>query len=226
MAALVLLAGVVVLALGGVVGAVLDDPPRRTSTTTTAPATTTTLKPVAELGEVGAEVQALVELGRTVRFHAVYAVSDPELPEGLVQTLELWRDGDMYRSDILERTSNSSRRQSTVSGASTATACETVNGKETCQRIRSAPSDLPGAFLRAVVTAKPVPRLTARDDDVAGYNARCFVAADIGELCLAGDGVMLSITLKDATLLATTVDNDVPASTFENVTGVASDSSG
>jgi hypothetical protein len=219
--ALVLLGGVAVLALGGALGAILDDPPRPVVKTTVPDSTTTTLAPVGSLGEVGLELQSLVERGRTVKYHAVYAVTDPELPEGLIQTLELWRDGEMFRSDIVEETSAGSRRQSTVVGESTITACETVRGVETCKRATAEPTDLPAAFVRDVVTKKPPPKLTVRDDDVAGYVARCFEAEDIGEICVAGDGVMLSILLQGANLLATKIDDNVPASTFDNATGIA-----
>jgi len=221
--AFVLLGGVLVLALGGAVGAILDDPPRPIVKTTVPESTTTTLPPVGSLGEVGAELQSLVERGRAVKYHAVYGVTDPELPEGLTQTLELWRDGENFRSDIIEETSVGSRRQSTVVGSSTVTACETVKGVETCKRATAPPTDLPAAFVRDVVTKEPPPKLTARDDDIAGYEARCFVAEDIGEICVAGDGVMLSIFLQGANLLATKIDNNVPASTFDNATGIAED---
>ena len=83
------------------------------------------------------------------------------------------------------------------------------------------PSDLPGAFVRDVVTKEPAPKLTVRDGDVAGYDGAVLQAEGVGELCLAGDGVMLSITLQGANLLATTIDDNVPASTFDNATGVA-----
>ncbi|MDP1819446.1 MAG: hypothetical protein Q8K58_06060 [Acidimicrobiales bacterium] len=225
-AALVLLAGVVILALGGVVGAVLEDPPRRTSTTTTIATTTTTLPEARALSGSGAELQDLIDLGRTVTHHAVYSVTDPELPSDLTQALEVWRDGDRYRADIVESTATASRRQSTIVSGSRATACETVDGEETCKRTNALPSDLPAAFVRSIVTADPVPQVVARDGDVAGYNARCFSAEGVGELCLAEDGVMLSITLEEAYLVATTIDDEVPESTFDNTTGVVDDPAG
>jgi hypothetical protein len=239
-AALVLLGGVVFLALGGVVGAILDDAPRKPTTSTVAVSSTTstTLAPLGELGDAGDELEALIAAGRLVDHHAVYSVTDAELPTDLVQTLEVWRKGDDYRSDIVERAGDSVRRQSTIVGASSATACETVNGEQTCRVATSAPSDLPAAFVRALVTngtaadeddpqvpASPLPELQVTEGDVAGYIARCFSYTDgdeEGELCLAEDGVLLSVRLQGATILATTIEDVVPDSAFDHP-GVVSD---
>ena len=212
-----LLVGVAALAIGGALGAVLfKEPPVRTSTTTTIPITTTTLPPIANLGDVGKELGALVEAGRHVDYAAVYGVTDKALPEGLVQTVELWRKGELFRSDIVERTGAGTRRQSAISGGAVARACETVNGNETCRTIDSAPSDLPQAFIRAVVTAKTPPKLTVKDGAVAGFVSRCFEAKGIGELCLAGDGTMLRLVLKGAIVQLTYIDDEVPESAFDN----------
>jgi hypothetical protein len=212
-----LLVGVGALAIGGALGAVFfKEPPVRTSTTTTAPTTTTTLPPVANLGDVGKELGELVEAGRHVDYAAVYGVTDKALPEGLVQTVELWRKGKLFRSDIVERNGAGTRRQSAISGGSVARSCETVNGNETCRTIDSIPGDLPQAFIRAIVTAKTPPKLTVKDGAVSGYEARCFEAAGIGELCLAGDGTMLRLVLKGAIVELTHIDDKVPDSAFDN----------
>jgi hypothetical protein len=146
-------------------------------------------------------------------------VSDPELPADLVQTLEVWRRGDDYRSDIVERAGDTVRRQSTVVSASSAVACETVAGEQTCRVATTIPSDLSAAFVRALVAEDPLPRLRVTDGDVAGFVARCFSFRaeeedEDGELCLAEDGVMLSVRLQGATLLATTLEDTVPDSAF------------
>lgn len=212
-----LLVGVAALAVGGAFGAVFfKEPPVRTSTTTTAPTTTTTLAPIANLGAAGKELDALAEAGRQLDYAAVYGVTDKALPEGLVQTVELWRKGKLFRSDIVERTGAGTRRQSTISGGAVSRSCETVNGNETCRTIDATPGDLPLAFIRAVVTAETPPKLTVKDGAVAGYEARCFEADGIGELCLAGDGTMLRLVLKGAIVQLTHIDDKVPDSAFDN----------
>ena len=98
-------------------------------------------------------------------------------------------------------------------------ACKTVAGKQTCQTVQGETLDLPGLFVKRVVTAKAPPKLTVRSDAVSGYEARCFTATGIGELCLAGDGSMLRISLigpkGPATITLTRITSDVPDSAFD-----------
>jgi uncharacterized protein with beta-barrel porin domain len=213
---LTLLAGVILLAtLAGVLGAIKGDPVVRTATTTTEKVTTTTAVPAATLGKVGQQLDDLTAAGRRTEYHAIYGVTDPELPAGLEQTVELWREGDQFRFDTIERASNGTRRIIAVANGSNLRSCETVNGTQTCKVTNTPPADLPAAFVRTIVTASPKPTLTTRNDDIAGYQAMCFEAKDIGELCLTTDGVMLRLVLQGATVQATRVESAVPKSAFE-----------
>jgi hypothetical protein len=210
--------GMVALAIGGAVGAVFDEAPVRRSTTTTAPPVSTTVPRAAPLGEVGEELDGLVGAGRLVDHHAIYEVTDPALPEGLEQSVEVWRKGELFRADIVERAANGTRRQTAISGGPVNRSCETVNGVQTCETVDAVPLDLPGAFVAAVLAAVEEDEdaeLEVRDEDVAGYEARCFSVEDVGELCLAGDGVMLRLVLQGATVLATQIIDDVPDTAFD-----------
>lgn len=201
--------------LAGVVGAVRGDPAVRVSTTTTLPPTTTTAVPAATLGKVGAELDALVASGRRSKYHAIYSVSDPALEEGLEQTVELWREDDNFRFDTIERVPNGTKRIIAIANGDRLRSCVLVDGTQTCKVTNVPPADLPGAFIQALVTATPKPVLTERADDVAGFRARCFAAKDLGELCLTTDGVMLRLLLQGATVQATRLESEVPASTFD-----------
>lgn len=210
------LAGILVLAtLAGPLGAFKGKGQVRSVTTTTEPPTTTTAVPAATLGGVGKDLDELTETGRHTEYHAIYSVADPELPEGLVQTVELWREGDQFRFDTIERASNGTRRIIAIASGSNLRSCETVNGVQTCKVTAVPPADLPAAFVRSLVTATKKPKLTSRDDDIAGFQAKCFAADDIGELCLTTDGVMLRLVLQGATVQATRIEPDVPDSAFE-----------
>ena len=77
------------------------------------------------------------------------------------------------------------------------------------------PNDLPTAFVRALQEAEDDVELIARDADVAGYVARCWKAEDIGELCVAEDGVMLRLVLQGATVEATRIEDAVPDAAFD-----------
>lgn len=215
-ALLVLMGGMVALAMAGAVGAVFDDPPVRRATTTTIPTTTTTIPKAAAFGDAGRELDVLTEAGRHVDHHAVYDVEDPELPEGLVQTVEIWRKGALFRSDVVERTGAGTRRQTYISGGRLLRKCDTdFEAVQTCETVSAVPNDLPTAFVRALVDSEDEVELTARDDDVAGFVARCFEAEDIGELCVAEDGVMLRLKLQGATVELTRIEDVVPDSAFD-----------
>lgn len=211
------LGGLLILAVvGQVIGALQGEPAVRVTTTTAPPSTTTTVVRLASLGELGAELDALAEAGRSSDFHAVYSVEDPKLPEGLIQTVEVWRKGRQFRSDIIEQASNGSRRQTALFDGRIRRSCETVNGAQTCEITNADPVDLVVAFLRAVDAKDPAPRLSAHDElDIAGYQARCFTAAEVGEVCLTTDGVLLRVELQGATITATRLEDEVPASAFD-----------
>lgn len=209
------LAAVILAAtVAGVLGAIKGDPVVRTATTTTEPPTTTTAVPAATLGPSGKDLDELTAMGRRTEYHAIYSVVDPELPEGLEQTVELWREGDRFRFDTIERASNGTRRIVAIASGSDLRSCETVDGVQTCKVTQVPPADLPAAFVRSLVTAKVKPKLTTREDDIAGFQAKCFAAKDIGELCLTTDGVMLRLVLQGATVQATRIEPDVPAAAF------------
>ncbi len=214
---LTLLAGVIVLAtVAGVIGALQGEPVVRVTTTTAAPSTTTTVVALAPLGEVGRELDELAAAGRLSDFHAVYSVEDPQLPEGLIQTVEVWRKGDRFRSDIIERAANGTRRQTALYDGRTRRSCETVSGTQTCKVTEVDPVDLLVAFIRAVDAKDPDPKLTVRDEvDIAGYQARCFEAAGVGTACVTTDGVLLRVELQGAKITATRLEDEVPASAFD-----------
>lgn len=225
-----LLVGIGALAVAGAIGGVLNEAPVKTSTTTSTTAPTTTLPPIGNLGDVGKELGRLAEEGRHVDYAAVYSVTDPALDAGLVQSVELWRKGKLFRSDIVERSGSGTSRNTVITGGSVVRTCQTVKGVQTCKTITAQPTDLPGSFISRIVTAKKPPKLTVKDDQVAGYVARCFevsgiddlktttkAAKGIGELCLAGDGTMLRLVLQGATVLLTHIDSNVPDSAFKTV---------
>lgn len=210
-------AGVIVVAgIANAVGGIFGDPAVRVVTTTTGPSTTTTVVALAKLGDGGKALDELAASGRAAEFHAIYTVSDPKLPEGLEQSVEVWRDGTRFRSDIIERDGGGTRRQTALDDGTTKRKCETVKGTQTCQITDVPPVDLVVAFIRAVADAKDQKDLGVHaETDIAGFQARCFEAGDVGEVCLTTDGVMLRLQLQGATITATRLEPDVPASAFD-----------
>jgi hypothetical protein len=214
-----LLSGIIVLAgIAGVVGAIQGKPQVRTikSSTTT---TSTTLPSVGDLGEVGRALDELIGYGHQATYHAVYDVKDSKLPEGLVETLEVWRKDGKFRSDLVDRASDGTRRTTNLDDGQTRRSCKTENGTQTCQITEAAPIDFAVYFVQQIAAATEKPRLTTSVvGDIAGYQASCFDAEGVGQLCLTSDGVLLKMSLETAVVTATRLDTDVPASAFD-VTG-------
>jgi hypothetical protein len=235
-AIIVMSVGLFALAAAGALGALGGKGQVETGTTTTTSAPTTTLPPVSNLGAVGARLGQLVEDGRKVDYAAVYTVTDPALPAGLVQTVEMWRKGEDFRQDIVERTGGSTTRHTSITGHQPRK-CDTVNGTQTCQLVRSDEIgiDLPGAFVRRVVLAPRPPKLTMKKEVVADYEGTCFEASGegmgkpdkkgnltkgSGELCLNGDGTLLRLVLQGATIELSSITSSVPSSAFETTKAV------
>jgi hypothetical protein len=218
-ALVVLIGGMGALAMAGAIGAVFDDPPVQRATTTTTTAPPVTVPKAAGFGPAGQELDVLTDAGRHVDHAAVYEVDDPELPEGLVQTVEIWRKGGLFRNDVVERTGRGTRRQSWISGGPVLRQCITdVDSVQTCETVDSVPNDLAAVFVLQLHEAKTEGKdveLVARDDDVAGYVARCYEAKGVGELCVAGDGVMLRLKLKQAVIELTRLEDVVPDTAFD-----------
>lgn len=215
-AGLALSIGMVALAVGVSMNAIFGRSPERSATTTTLPVTTTTLPDVSGIRPAGAELQRLLDIAARVPYHGVYDVEDPSLPAGLSQSFEVWRDGERARTDIIERQGGGRSVTRSVTNGSISITCRPVQGAEQCERTQnSAVIDLAGLFVKAIAfTDEPV-TLTVRDDEVGDYVARCFEAEDIGELCLASDGVLLSTILEGANITLARLDDRIPEDVFD-----------
>ena len=215
----VLVLGVIAGLLGlavvlGVVGAITDNAQVRTISTTTSTAPPEVQVLAEGLGPVGAQLDELIALGRRTSYHATYTVEDAAL-EGIEQSVEIWRKGaDHFRSDIIEKAGNGTRRQTKIQAGTSKRSCETLDGTQTCQIVNVLPGDLPAAFVLAI-TKDEGTELTVSKDDIAGFQATCFTAEDIGSLCLATDGVMLRLELQKAIVTAARVEDEVPDAAFD-----------
>lgn len=210
------MAGLIVSAVVfAVIGAITDNAPVRTVTTTTTEAPTTTIASAAPLGEQGEQLDRLLASGRKAKYHGVYGVEDPKLG-GIQQSLEIWRDGDRLRSDIVEKGwEDGTRRITDIDNGTSKRKCTTRAGEQTCQIVDALPLDLAAFFVEGLVKEKPKPTLTVSAEDIAGYQARCFAAKGVGELCLTTDGVMLRLKFQDATVTASLLEDAVPESAFD-----------
>ena len=75
--------------------------------------------------------------------------------------------------------------------------------------------DLTALFVKAITAEDPPPKLTTRDETIGAFVARCFAAKDIGELCLASDGVLLSTILEGAEITVARLDERFEEDTFD-----------
>jgi hypothetical protein len=103
-----------------------------------------------------------------------------------------------------------------VTNGSTNLSCKPIDGYEQCELVDVSPViDLTGLFVKAIAFAEPKVEITASDRTIGAFVARCFEAGDIGELCLASDGVLLSTILEDAKITVARLDDRFQEDTFD-----------
>lgn len=202
-------AGFVALALG-------DDPPedRRDEVSDT---TTTTAAP---LDEAAQELLARLEAGRAAPVH-VRLEDTAATAEGTSTTVEIWRDGDRVRQDLVL----------VAPGVRTELrAFQLPDGNVICQRAGEAEWQCEGAISTATENGEPAgiveaaaanlegAEVTTSDEEILDRPVRCYAiegASGASSMCVTDDGVPMRLGVQGQELTATAVDDVVDASVFE-----------
>lgn len=180
-----------------------------TSTTTTVP-----------LGEDAEDLLSRLERGRSAQVHVRLASGAGELAGGTV-TVEIWRDGDLVRQDVLLEG---------PAGRTEVSAFQLADGNVICQRTEAdAPWECQRSVSVATESGDPVGLIeaaaanlqgadvTATDEEIDGTPVRCYaiVRPDAeNALCVTEDGVPMRLSTQGQVLTATAVDREVPADVF------------
>ena len=167
--------------------------------------------------EVRGTLDELIAAGRATPYHLKIRVVpvEGEPASDTTLSIEQWSSGGRFREDRTTTGPNGTSRESNSGTGSTARSCQTVNGEQTCTEARSAPPDLPTRFLGGMASREVQLGLTVSDEELLGRSARCFTVVQLGELCLGTDGIPLRVTVEGRTLEVTSIDADVPDSSFD-----------
>ena len=203
---------------GAIIGAIVilsgddDDsasPAAETSTTTTVP-----------LGDDAQDLLTRLERGRQAQVHVRLASADGAVGGGTV-VVEIWRDGDLVRQDVLVEVPESHTEVSAFQLADGNVICQrsAADASWQCQRSVSVGSEngVPVGLIEAAAANLQGADVTATDEDINGTPVRCYaiVKPDAeNSLCVTEDGVPMRLSTQGQVLTATAVDHDVSADVF------------
>jgi hypothetical protein len=202
------------VAVGAVIGALVsggDD-------TAAPPSTTTTTAPI---DPDGRRLVGLLDRAAGKPLHLQYSPpGDPTSANGAV-SVEIWRDGDKIRQDVLFRQDDLENRIASFVLPSGAAVCQKT-GTEPWQ---CAPmGSTSGAAASSGLVDAALGDLAGREvavktEKVGAFDARCFTIsaedASDSELCVTDDGVPVRIAFAGGNLDASVVDHAVDPAAFE-----------
>ena len=178
--------------------------------------TTTTTK---ALSGDAQDLMSRLERGRETAVHVRLASAEGAVAGSL--SVEIWRDGDLVRQDVVIDASGSHTEVSAFQLADGNVICQrtAADAAWDCQRAVSVATESgdPVGLIEAVAANLQDADVSATDDDINGTAVRCY-AIDRSEgassLCLTADGVPMRLTTQGQELTATSVDQDVRAEVF------------
>jgi hypothetical protein len=207
-----LVGGVVVGLIAILAGGGDDDDPSAGGSSTT-----NTTEP---LGEHAQDLLGRLERGRAGQVH-LRLVSAEAAIEGRTIVVEMWRDGDLVRQDVLIEAPGSRNEVSAFQLPTGNVICQrAAEGDEwACQRSVSTATENgdPVGLIEAAAANLQGADVSATDEEIDGTSVRCY-AIDRPEgassLCLTDDGVPLRLVAQGQELTATSVEREVDADVF------------
>lgn len=208
------------LVLGAVVGLIAilaggdddddDEAADPTSTTTTVP-----------LSGDAEDLVRRLEAGRDAKVHVRLASAEGAVG-GSTVAVEIWRDGDLVRQDVLLQGPDSFTEVSAFQLADGNVVCQrtAADAQFTCQRAVSVGSENgdPVGLIEAAAANLQGAEVTATDEEIDGTPVRCYAIErpdGASALCVTEDGIPMALSTQGQELRATTVDDQVPAEVFE-----------
>ncbi len=136
-------------------------------------------------------------------------------------TVEIWRDGDLVRQDVLLDGPSGRSEVSSFQLADGNVICQrpTADGQWVCERAVSVgtESGTPSGLIEAVAANLQGADVAATDDEIDGTAVRCYSidrADDTTTLCLTEDGVPMRLLAEALELTATTVEREIARDVF------------
>ncbi|MGH9274749.1 MAG: hypothetical protein ACRDZU_08895 [Acidimicrobiales bacterium] len=209
---------VALLVGGAIVGAIAilsgDDDDDASSADATSTTTTVPLSKDAE------DLLSRLERGRSAQVHVRLASGAGALGGGTV-TVDIWRDGDLVRQDVLLEGPEGRTEVSAFQLADGNVICQRAeaDGPWTCQRSVSVATENgdPAGLIEAAAANLQGADVTATDEEIVGTAVRCYaIVRPDGEssLCVTEDGVPMRLGTQGQVLTATAVEREVSADVF------------
>jgi hypothetical protein len=215
--ALVLVALLVVGAVVGLIAILTGDDGDDDDAAATSTSTTTTVP----LSEDAEDLLSRLEAGRGAKVHVRLASAEGAVSGGTV-AVEIWRDGDLVRQDVLLEGPDSFTEVSAFQLADGNVICQRLaaDAPFECQRAASVGSENgdPVGLIEAAAANLQGAEVTATDEEINGTAVRCYAIErpdGSSALCVTADGVPMALSTQGQELRATTVDDEVPAEVFE-----------
>lgn len=216
--ALILVAVLVGAGFGALLISVLDDD--EDDQVVGPDTTTTTTLPVSETGE---ELVDLLAQGRERSFHAVYVQEDEEETR---LTVELWREGERVRQDLILEGPGVRSQLSAFQLPDGNATCQRATQGETetdwqCARTISTATEegQPAGLFEAVASNLGGKEVTARDDAVGDVDVRCFEITEndavSSELCVDEGGIPRRVSTGESVLELQSLEDEVSSDVFK-----------
>ena len=185
-----------------------------------APAADTSTTTTVALGDDAQDLLSRLERGREAKVH-VRMASDAGVLAGGTVTVEMWRDGDLVRQDVLLEAPESRTEVSAFQLADGNVICQrtAADSPWECQRSVSVGTENgdPVGLIEAAAANLQGADVTATDEEIDGTPVRCYaIVRPDGEsaLCLTEDGVPMRLSTQGQVLTANAIDDDVSADVF------------
>jgi len=200
-------------AVGALVSLSADDDDDRVGPATT----TTTTQPVSDTGQ---ELLDRLAAGRDLTLHLRFVDEEAAADEGTV-TVELWRDGDRVRQDVILTAPGARTEISAFELPTGNVLCQRASESEwQCERSVSLATEAgePAGLIEAAAADLAGAEVVATDEVISGEEARCYaIEADSGgsTLCVTEEGVPLRLAVQGSELTASVVERTVDGDVFD-----------
>ncbi len=179
--------------------------------------TTTTTAPVSDTGQ---ELLDRLAAGRDLALHLRFEPADPAADEGAL-TVELWRDGDRVRQDVVLTGPGVRTELSAFELPSGNVLCQRASESEwQCERTVSVATEAgdPAGLIEAAAADLEGADVVATDEVIDGEDVRCYAiegASGDSTLCVTEEGIPMRLAVEGSELTATLVERSVDGDVFE-----------
>lgn len=177
---------------------------------------TTTTEPLSDTAQ---ELLDRLEVGRQEPLHVL--LEAPASTDGSAFTVEIWRDGDRVRQDLVLSAPGVRTELSAFHLPDGNVVCQRAAEEEwRCERSVSVATEngAPAGIIEGAAANLSGAEVTATDEVIDGTPARCYeiqAEASTSTMCVTEDGVPVRLSVQGQELTATTVERQVDAAAFD-----------